>query len=83
MEEAEPGLQEYPVEALGEQVKEHGGCPESERENGFVIEVPLPLEAYHRSQCWEGATGMFLNASLTGAGGFTGLCHGTYYDRLL
>ena len=45
MEEAEPGLQEYPVEALGEQVKEHGGCPESERENGFVVEVPLPLEA--------------------------------------
>lgn len=45
VEEAEPGLQEYPVEALGEQVKEHRGCPESEREDGFVIEVPLPLEA--------------------------------------
>ena len=35
----------YPVKALGEQIKENGGCPESKWENSFVVEAPLPLEA--------------------------------------
>ena len=45
VKETEPGLKKYPVEALSEQIKEYGACPESEREHGLVIEAPLPLES--------------------------------------